>query len=589
MYYSDEVVEEVRSRTDIVDLISGYVKLSKRGGNFLGLCPFHNEKTPSFTVSQSKQIFHCFGCGAGGNAFTFLMKYENMGFIEALESLAEKTGVLLPKQNDERAKIYADQRTKLFEINREAARFFYAELKSKKGFHAFSYLRERGLSENIIKGFGLGYSPKGLGNLYQLLKNKGYDDEILKISGLFSYKDGKTPTDRFWNRVMFPIIEHTGKVIGFGGRVMGEGKPKYLNSPDTPIFNKGRNLFSLNFAKNSREGYLIICEGYMDVISLYQAGFTNVVASLGTALTPDQARLLSKYTKNIVLMYDSDEAGIGAIKKAIPILKTANLTSKIADLKPYKDPDDFVKNLGAPELKKRIETAISSFEFELRLGEKEYDIKIPEERLALIRSMAEKLVEMENSLERENYLSMLAERYNLSKEILKENVNKIGLQREVAEGYIESEERIRSKKEIKGEEGVRKSERLFISMLTDFKEAYSSIKDLISPEDFSTPISKEIVSLLFSQLEKGEPNPAILISRYELEKQQEEVAGLFGENSYVDRESEDFKKVFIETLAKVKKSSLERKMSEVAENGDMMRLLEIVEEQKKISEMKITL
>lgn len=590
MYYAEDLVEEVRSRTDIVDLISGYVRLSKRGVNHIGLCPFHNEKTPSFTVSQSKQIFHCFGCGSGGNAFTFLMKYENMGFADALKVLADKAGVVLPKVTDERARKFADQRTKLTKINREAAVFYHNELIGERGDFGLSYLKERGLSDKTIKTFGLGYSPKGFGALYKALKEKGFDDESLKLSALFSYRDEKEPSDRFWNRVMFPIIDVSGKVIGFGGRVMGDGKPKYLNSSDTPVFNKGRNLFALNFAKLSREAFLIICEGYMDVITLHQAGFTNAIASLGTALTQEQARLISKYTKTVLLMYDSDEAGIKAILKAIPILKEAGIVSKIVNLKPYKDPDEFLINLGEAELRKRLHEAVSSFEFELKIGEKDHDISIPEERLSLIRKMAERIIDIENSLERENYLSMLAERYNISTEVLRESINKLGLQRETRLGYEESKERIKARKERKGEDGDLKSERLLISMLTDYPELYLKAKAMISPEDFSNELTRTVARALFSQIEAdGKGKPALLINLYDTETEQQEVASLFGEDTFSDRKSEDFKKAFTETIRKVKLASLDRQMGELTENGDMMRLLEIVKEQKRISEIKMEL
>lgn len=590
MYYSDEIIEEVRAGTDIIDLVSSYVKLTKRGANHLGLCPFHNEKTPSFTVNQSKQIFHCFGCGAGGNVFTFLMKYENMGFIEALKFLSDRAGIPLPEWNDEKAKRYADQRTKLFEINREAARFYHGELIGEKGGQALAYLRERGLSDYTIKTFGLGFSPKGMAILYQLLKDKGFDDESLKSSGLFIYKEEKGPSDRFWNRVMFPIIDFNGKVIGFGGRVMGDGKPKYLNSPETNVFQKGRNLFSLNFAKVSKEAYFILCEGYLDVIALYQAGFTSAVASLGTALTPDQARLISKYTKTLFLMYDSDDAGVKAIMKAIPILKDAGIVAKIVNLSPFKDPDELLKKAGKEELKRRMESAISSFEFELKLGEKEKDISIPEERLALIRKMAERLVDMENKLERENYLSMLAERYQLSTDVLRESVNQIGLQKEIQDGFRDSEERIRSKKEMKAAEGLLKSEKILISSVAERPKMYQKIKMFIEYQDFSEPLTREIVEKLFGQIECGnEPKPAVLISQYETEKEQQEVASLFGETSILSLDEEAFLKAFSETVLKVKKASIERRMNEAAKKDDMNWLLQLIEEQKKLSETKILL
>lgn len=588
MYYSEDTIEEVRSRNDIVDLISSYIKLTKRGANYLGLCPFHGEKTPSFTVSPSKQIFRCFGCGVGGNAITFLMRYENMGFVEALKQLADRAGVVLPQVNDEKARKYADIRTKLFEINREAARFYYGELIGEKGRDALQYLRGRGLSDKTIKSFGLGYSPKGFGILYQLLKEKGYDDEILKQSGLFSLKEDKGGGDRFWNRVMFPIIDQSGKVIGFGGRLMGEGNPKYLNSPETPIFYKGRNLFSLNFAKTSREKYMIICEGYMDVISLYQAGFTNAVASLGTAFTSDQARLLSKYTDTLVLMYDSDAAGIKAIQKVIPIAREAGLLTKIVNLQPYKDPDEFVKNRGSKELRERIEGAENSFEFELRIGEKEHDVGDPAERSLHIKNMARKILDIENKLERETYISVLAERYHISSEVLRESVNQLGLQKELQDGYKMVEEKVKKHKIVNGDEGILRANRLLISWLTENPTLYTKIKDILSPNDFENDLYRTIAKKLFEQIEKdGMPRPAMLISSYETEEEQGEVAMLFGEKLEIDVEGEVFKKAFLETVKKIKQEGIDRAMEEAAAEGDMERISSLINEQKRFSEMKM--
>lgn len=588
MYYSEDTIEEVRSRNDIVDLISTYVKLTRRGANYLGLCPFHGEKTPSFTVSPSKQIFRCFGCGAGGNAITFLMRYENMGFVEALKQLADRAGVTLPEVNDEKAKKYADIRTKLFEINREAARFYYGELIGEKGKDALQYLRGRGLSDKTIKRFGLGYSPKGFGILYQLLKEKGYDDGILKQSGLFSLKEDKGGGDRFWNRVMFPIIDPSGKVIGFGGRLMGDGNPKYLNSPETPIFYKGRNLFSLNFAKISREKYLILCEGYMDVISLYQAGFTNAVASLGTAFTADQARLLSKYTDTLVLMYDSDAAGIKAIQKVIPIAREAGILTKIVDLQPYKDPDEFVKNRGSEDLRERIEKAENSFEFELRIGEKEHDVGDPAERSIHIKNMAKKILDIENKLERETYISVLAERYHISGEILRESVNQLGLQKELQDGYKMVEEKVKRQKAVNGDEGILRANRLLISWITENPTLYFKIKGMLSPEDFETDLYKNIAKSLFEQIEKdGEPKPAMLVSGYETEEEQGEVAMLFAEKLEMDVEGEAFKKAFLETVKKIKQEGIDRAMKKAAEEGDMEEMSLLISEQKQISEIKI--
>ena len=308
-YYSDELIEEVRSRNDIVDVVGGYVKLQKRGSTYFGLCPFHNEKTGSFSVTPSKQMYYCFGCGAGGNVFTFLMQYENFTFSEALQSLAERVGIDLPQQEmSEAQKREADRRTQLLEINKEAAKYFYRLLRSPRGENAYNYFKKRELSDETMKKFGLGYSDQYSNDLYRYLKSKGYSDDLLKDSGLISVNEAQGAHDKFWNRAMFPIMDIHNRVIAFGGRVMGDGEPKYLNSPETKIFDKSRNLYGLNIARTSRKEQILLGEGYMDVIALHQAGFDNAVASLGTSLTSGHANLLKRYTKEVYLTYDSDGA-----------------------------------------------------------------------------------------------------------------------------------------------------------------------------------------------------------------------------------------------------------------------------------------
>ena len=344
-YYSDELVEEVRSANDIVDVISGYVRLQQKGRDYFGLCPFHNERTPSFSVSQGKQMYYCFGCGAGGNALTFLMQYENATFQEALEILAQKAGIELPKyEMSGKERQEADKRARLLEINKAAAKYFYAQLRMEQGRQGMEYFANRGLSPEIMKKFGLGYSNKFSDDLYQYLRKQGYEDSILKDSGLVTIEESKGGRDKFWNRVMFPIMDVNHRVIGFGGRVMGQGEPKYVNSPETMIFDKSRNLYGLNIARSSRRPGILLCEGYMDVIALHQAGFDNAVASLGTSFTQGHASLLKRYAKEVYCTFDSDGAGTKAALRAIPILKDAGISVKIISMKPYKDPDEFIRS-----------------------------------------------------------------------------------------------------------------------------------------------------------------------------------------------------------------------------------------------------
>ena len=311
MYYSDDIIEEVRTRNDIVDVISGYVKLQRKGSSYFGLCPFHNEKSPSFSVSPSKQMYYCFGCGAGGNVFTFLMEYENFTFPEAVKALADRAGMELPEvEYSEEAKQQRDLKTAVLEVNKMAAKYYYCLLRAPQGAKAMEYLKNRELSDETMRRFGLGYASQYSDELYRYLKQQGVSDALMKESGLMSVNERQGMYDKFWNRVMFPIMDVNGKVIGFGGRVMGDAKPKYLNSPETIVFDKSRNLYGLHIARTARKKYLIVCEGYMDVISLHQAGFTNAVASLGTALTSQHASILKRYTDEVILTYDSDEAGV---------------------------------------------------------------------------------------------------------------------------------------------------------------------------------------------------------------------------------------------------------------------------------------
>ena len=420
MYFSEDLIEEVRQKNDIVDVISGYVKLQKKGSSYFGLCPFHNEKSPSFSVNRGKQMYYCFGCGAGGNVFTFIMEYENYSFVEAFKMLAERAGVDIPEvEYSKEAKERADLKATLLEINKLAAKYFYAQLKTEQGKLAHTYLTGRGLSEETITAFGLGYSNKYSDDLYRYLKTKGYKDELLVKAGLISVDERHGAHDKFWNRVMFPIMDVNNRVIGFGGRVMGDAKPKYLNSPETGVFDKSRNLYGLNRARTSRKPYFLICEGYMDVISLHQAGFTNAVASLGPALTTGHASLIKRYVNEVYLTYDSDEAGTRAALRAMPILKEAGITAKIIRMEPYKDPDEFIKNLGTEAFEERINKARNGFLFSLEILEKEYDMNSPEGKTAFHKEAAKRLTMFEEEIERNNYIEAVAEKYRIGYEELK--------------------------------------------------------------------------------------------------------------------------------------------------------------------------
>lgn len=395
MQYSDDLIRKIQARNDIVDVISSYVPLTKKGGLYFGLCPFHKERTPSFTVNRKKQMYYCFGCQAGGNVFSFLMQQEGLSFPEALEALAARAGIVLPERSMSRyEKEVQEKHEHLLEIQRYAAQYFYAKLQTPEGADGLTYLKKRALSDDTIHQFGLGFAGPNGRELYRRLKKKNYSDEQLVESGLFRMDDRRGCVAKFWNRVMFPIMDERSRVIGFGGRVIGEGEPKYLNSPETEIFDKSRTLFALNLAKNSKSKAIILCEGYMDVISMHQAGFDNAVASLGTSLTSGHCPLLKRYTDQVLLLYDSDTAGIHAALRAIPMLKRARIGSKVVRLDPYKDPDELVKAKGAAELQKRLDEAEDSFRFAARMCAKEYDRTNAQEQSHFVHAIASLILTM---------------------------------------------------------------------------------------------------------------------------------------------------------------------------------------------------
>lgn len=588
-YYSDELVEEIRSGNDIVDVISGYVRLTKKGSTYFGLCPFHNEKTPSFSVSPNKQMYYCFGCGAGGNVITFLMEYENYTFPEALEVLATRIGIELPKQEMSAAQKQAsDKRAKLLEINKEAAKYYYRLLHSERGVRAHEYFRGRELSEEIIRKFGLGYSDKYSDDLYRYLHAKGYEDELLKDSGLISIDETRGCHDKFWNRAMFPIMDVRGKVIGFGGRVMGEGEPKYLNSPETMIFDKSRNLYGLNLARTTKKSQILLCEGYMDVIALHQAGFDNAVAALGTAFTVGHANLLRRYTKEVYLTFDSDGAGIRAAKRAIPILKEAGITAKVINMKPYKDPDEFIKALGAEAYEERIEQAENSFLFELRIMEADYDLKDPEGKTAFYNEIAKQLLQFSGELERENYIEAVAEKYGMGFENLRNLVNRFGAQPELVSKARQAQKPIEPKeKKKKGEDGMKQSQKLLLTWLIEYQGLYRSICDFIKPEDFTEEIYRKVAQILFEQYEQtGQPNPAKIVSMFG-EEEQREIAALFNARLEDVETKADREKALKETIVRIKQNSIEYKNKNLNPT-DILGLQKLIEEQKQLEKLEKT-
>lgn len=584
MYYPEELVEEIRSKNDIVDVISSYVRLQKKGSSYFGLCPFHNEKSPSFSVSRQKQMYYCFGCGAGGNVFTFLMEYENFSFLEALKYLADRAGVELPEpEYSGEAKKRADTKAILLEINKVAAQYFYVQLLRPQGGHALTYLKDRQLSDDTIKAFGLGYSNKYSDDLYKYLKSKGYKDDMISQAGLISIDEKYGVHDKFWNRVMFPIMDVNSRVIGFGGRVMGEAKPKYLNSPETIIFDKSRNLYGLNRARKSRKPYFLLCEGYMDVISLHQAGFTNAVASLGTALTPGHASLIKRYVNEVYLTYDSDEAGTKAALRAGPILKEVGITAKIIRMEPYKDPDEFIKNLGAEAFEERIQKARNGFMFSLEVLERDYDMNSPEGKTDFMKEAARKLAEFDEEIERNNYIDAVAAAYHVGSEDLKKLVGRMAVQTGLAKP-VERPRSTRSQERDK-EDGTLKSQKILLTWMASDENVFAQIQKYIHPEDFREGIYRTVAELLYEQHEQGRLNPAQIMNHFTDEEEHREVAALFNTRIREIKTAHEQEKALKETIIRVKQNSIEERSAKLNPT-DIQGLQRLMEAKRALQDLE---
>ena len=554
MRYSDDLIEEIRQKNDIVDVIGGYVKLQRKGSSYFGLCPFHNEKSPSFSVSPLKQMYYCFGCGAGGNVFTFIMEYENYTFLEALKMLAERAGVELPElEYSKEAKEQADKKSQLLQINKEAAKYYYVQLRGQQGRQALDYL-------------------KGL----------GYGDGLLRESGLFNADERHGMYDKFWNRVIYPIMDVNNKVIGFGGRVMGDGKPKYLNSPETMIFDKSRNLYGLNAARTSRKKNLIICEGYMDVISMHQAGFNNAVASLGTALTSLQAGLMKRYTDEVLIIYDSDEAGTKAAIRAIPMLKGVGLATKVVNLKPYKDPDEFIQNEGQEACEKRLLEAENSFLFEVRISERDYDMTDPQGKTDFFHNVAGKLLSFEDEIERNNYTESVARKYQIEGSTLQKLVNKLALKGVGITEVKRPKSGIQSNRE--KESGIDKAQKLMLTWITSYPGIMEHITAYISPEDFTNELYRKVADMIYEQYRQGEINPAKLLNQFVDSEEQKAVTALFNASIPLETD-EERRKALNDVICNMKEHSIAYRTAHLNPT-DMKGLQELMQDKKALESWK---
>ena len=541
--YPDEIIQEVSTSNDIVDIVSEYVSLKRRGNNLMGLCPFHSEKTPSFSVSPDKQLFHCFGCGAGGTIIQFVMRIDNLDFIETVKMLAERAGIKLPEdkatQGDEAER--HRQKQNIYAMNIEAARFFYQVLCSQEGEKAREYLKSRQINQDTIVHFGLGFAPDSWHRLKEHLILKGYNEQDIQKAGLISKSD-KGYYDKFRNRIMFPIFDVRGNVIGFGGRVMGDMMPKYLNSPETLVFNKSNNLYGLNFAKNKKTETIIIVEGYMDVISLHQNGIINTVASLGTALTKKQAMLIKRYCKEVIIAYDMDVAGQAATLRGIEQLADLECKVKVLVLKEGKDPDEFIKNKGVERFNFLLEQALSLIEYKLMLLKQKYDIHDVDQKIAFVTEMANVFSKVDNAVERDVYIKKIADETDISVEAIVAEMRKKTyynqkqahkrMNKKVVKNYHTQDvtKNIRQQTSTSQQNDIRQkysklfpvndkqlqdAEKMLLNLLCANKSIYHKVKNSITIKDFSEGIHQKLAKIIYELRDTGQIiDPIKILSKF---------------------------------------------------------------------------
>lgn len=520
--YSDEIIDEVRQNTDIVDIVSQYVHLKRSGRNFFGLCPFHNEKSPSFSVSPDKQIFHCFGCGAGGNVYTFLTKIEGISFKEAVEQLAERANISLPKLESNIDNSKEELKQKVYKVNEFALEFYHQNLYKPDAKIAQEYIKKRKLNNETLKAFKIGFSGK-FDELYKALKKEGFGEKEILESGLVNKNDKGMYIDRYRNRLMFPICDTRNRVIAFGGRVLDDSKPKYINSPENVVYSKGRNLFGLNVAKKGDTKKILIVEGYMDVISLHQRGITNVVAPLGTALTEQQGWLLRKSCEQIILSFDSDGAGQTAILRSLEILKNMGCDIRVLQMQGAKDPDEYIIKYGVARFSSLIEKAISLIEFKVKVLKKDLNLENTNDKIKFLNEIAKLISGVDNTMEREIYIEKISKEYGISKEAIYGEVNKLTYSSQKSEKILDKNKPIvKHKKEDVSEitEAVVKRENTIISLLlTPDTNTFEKIKDKLNVEDFRYELNKKIVSRIYEEFEKGNTNINGMLDTFDEEMQ----------------------------------------------------------------------
>ena len=562
--YSDEIIEEIRQNNDVVDIISQYVHLTRKGRNYFGLCPFHNEKSPSFSVSPDRQIFHCFGCGVGGNVYTFLMKIEGITFKEALEQLAERANIQLPTLTSGADTAKEELKAKVYKVNEFTAEFYHQNLYKPNAKMAQEYVKKRKLNQETLEAYKIGFSGK-FDELYKALKQQGFGEKEILESGLVNKNDNGTYIDRYRNRLMFPICDARGKVIAFGGRVLDDSKPKYINSPENIVYSKGRHLFGLNVAKKYSSKKLLIVEGYMDVISLHQRGIENVVGALGTALTEQQGWLLRKSTEQVILGFDADGAGQTAVARSMEILQNMGCDMRVLQIEGAKDPDEFIVKFGEGRFKLAMENAISLVEFKVKNLRKDINLENAADKIKFLNEIAKILAKVENTIEREICIEKIAKGYNISKEAIFAEVNKLIYSNSKGIQTLQEQNKpIRKVEQDKEEkssvnENLIKRENTIIALLIDAnKNVFEKIKQNIKPEDFKDSINREIAQKLYEELEKQDSNINKLIDTFD-EETQNHITMVMA----TDYEIENVEKAVDDILQKYKREKLDDRKQEI--------------------------
>lgn len=584
--YSDEIIEEVRQNNDIVDIISQYVHLTRKGRNYFGLCPFHSEKSPSFSVSPDRQIFHCFGCGVGGNVYTFLMKIEGITFKEALEQLAERANIQLPKLENNADTAREELKAKVYKVNEFTAEFYHQNLYKPTSKIGQEYVKKRKMNKETLEAYRIGFSGK-FDELYKALKAQGFGEKEILESGLVNKNDNGTYIDRYRNRLMFPICDVRGKVIAFGGRILDDSKikdpkfpqPKYINSPENVVYSKGRHLFGLNVAKKDSAKKLLIVEGYMDVISLHQRGVTNVVGALGTALTEQQGWLLRKSTEQVILGFDADGAGQTAIARSMEILQKMGCDMRVLQIEGAKDPDEYIVKFGEGRFRLAMDNAISLVEFKVKNLKKDLNLENTGDKIKFLNEIAKILSKVENTMEREIYIEKIAQGYNISKEAIYAEVNKLIYNNTKEDKVLQSREIKPVRENIKNtteiDEDLKRRENTIIAILLDSNaNMFAKIKEQIKPEDFKDSVNRKIAEQLYKELEKEDCNINRLIDSFD-EETQNHITMVMA----TDYEIDNLEKAVDDILQKYEKEKLDNRKQEI------LKQLEIEEDADKKKEL----